>query len=1097
MRKIALLLVLALTATGQQKLTRLLRQPAIGGGHIAFSYGGDLWIVDDKGGEARRLTSDAGLEYFPHFSPDGTQIAFTGEYSGTKQVFVIDADGGMPRQLTFYNDVGPLPPRGGIDNRVQDWSPDGKMILFAPHRLPWSDRMPRPYVIPAAGGMETPLAIPEGSGGSYSPDGTKIVYTPIEREFRTWKRYRGGRAQEVWIYDLKANTSEQITSNAATDNQPMWIGDSIYFTSDREGGKLNLYEYSIKTQETRKVTNHTDYDVLWPSSDHKQIVYECGGYVWKFDPATSRDERIPIHVVGDFKNTVPYFKNVRGNINSYVLSPSGARALFDARGDLFTAPAKFGEPRNLTQTPGVRERDATWSPDGKWITYMSDRNGDEYEIYVRPADGSGAERQVTSGSKSWKFPAIWSPDSKMLAYADKDHTLHIVDVASGKITDVDRSEYNDLTFYRWSPDSRWLSYTKQNAARFGMIYVYNVPDAKSYRLTSGMTDDNEPVFDPKGRYLYFTSNRDFNLTFSAFEFNYVYTDPTRVYAAILAADGPALLLPQSDEEKGSADKEKKSDAAATPATPAATTADKKPATAGEEGTHKPASPKDVKIDVENFEHRIRAIPGPPGNYNSLSAVDNGVIYMVGARGSNTLRLYNLDDRKEETIIEGLRGYDISADGKKLIVHVGNDYAIIPPKGGQKTTDNTIDLSHLDMKIDPRAEWTQEFTDAWRILRDWFYDPKMHGVDWNMIREKYGQLVPFASHRSDLDFILGEVAGELNSGHVYVGSSDDWQVKRVDNGLLGADIVADSGYFRVAHIFPGENWHETFRSPLLEPGVKVHEGDYILAVDGVSTKGVDNFYRLMEDKAGRIVTLLVNSKADAAGAHEEKVRPTSKETDLRYLDWVQSRRAMVDKLSGGRIGYMHLPNTANEGNRELFKYFYPQVDKDALIIDDRYNGGGFIPDRMIELIDRPILNYWVRRGEKPGSTPAYANAGPKAMLINGYSSSGGDALPYYFHERKIGPLIGTRTWGGLIGISGNPGLMDGGTISAPQFRFLDNTGQWAVEGVGVSPDIEVVDRPELVVAGHDPSLEKAVAVLMEELTKNPPKKITVPPAPNIP
>jgi tricorn protease len=1101
MRKLALAIafLVAFAATGQQKLTRLLRQPTIGDGHIAFSYGGDLWIVDDKGGDARRLTSDAGVEGFPHFSPDGKQIAFTGEYSGTKQVFVIDADGGVPRQLTFYNDVGPLPPRGGIDNRVLDWSPDGKMILFNPHRLPWSDRMPRHYVIPAAGGMETPLAIPEGSAGMFSPDGTKIVYTPIEREFRTWKRYRGGRAQEVWIYDLKTNKSEQITSNPATDNQPMWIGDSIYFTSDRgiEGaqgtaGKLNLYEYNLKSQETRKVTNHTDYDVLWPSSDRNQIVYECGGYVWKFDPATNRDERVPIHVVGDFKNAVPYFKNVKANINSYALSPSGARALFDARGDIFTAPAKNGEVRNLTQTPGVRERDPSWSPDGKWITYLSDKNGDDYEIYVRPADGSGAERQITSAGKAWKFAALWSPDSKMLVYGDKDHLLHVVDVASGKITDVDHSDYGDMTFYRWSPDSRWIAYTKNNAARFSVIYVYNVPDAKSYRLTSGMTDDNEPVFDPKGRYLYFTSNRDYNLTFSAYEFNYVYTDPTRVYAAILAADGPALLLPQSDEEKASADKEKKD----VVPPPAATDASKKAIT-GEEGTHKPASPANVKIDVEGFERRVRAIPGPSGNYNNLSAVNNGVIYMVGSRGSNTLRLYNIDDRKEETIVEAVRGYDISADGQKLIVRTANDYAIIAPKGGQKPADSTIDLSHMDMRIDPRAEWAQEFTDAWRILRDWFYDPNMHGVDWNMVREKYGQLVPYVSHRADLDYILGEVAGEVNSGHVYVGTSDDWQVKRVENGLLGADIVADSGYYKVAHIFPGENWHETYRSPLTEPGVKVKEGDYILAVDGTSTKGVDNFYRLLEDKAGRVVTLLVNSKPDPAGAREEKARPTAHETNLRYIDWVASRRAMVDKLSGGRIGYIHLPNTATEGNEELFKYYYPQVDKDALIIDDRYNGGGFIPDRMIELLDRPILNYWVRRGEKPGQTPAYANAGPKAMLINGYSSSGGDALPYYFRERKLGPLIGTRTWGGLIGISGNPGLMDGGSISAPQFRFLDNTGQWAVEGVGVSPDIEVVDRPELVAAGHDPSLEKAVQVLMEELAKNPPKKVTVPPAPNIP
>jgi tricorn protease len=1102
MRKLLIFLAaiaFAANAFAQQKLTRLLRQPSIGGGRIAFVYGGDLWTVDANGGEARRLTSGDGLELFPHFSPDGKRIAFTGEYSGTKQVYVIDADGGVPAQLTFYNDVGPLPPRGGIDNRVLDWSPDGKLILFNPHRLPWSDRMPAHYTIPANGGMETKLAIPEGSAGMFSPDGTKIVYTPIEREFRTWKRYRGGRAQDVWIFDLKTSQAEQITSTPATENQPMWIGNTIYFTSDREGGKLNLYSYDLATKATKRVTNHTDWDVLWPSSDRHEIVYECGGYIWRFDPATAKDERVPIHVVGDFKNTVPYFKNVKGNIDSFQLSPSGARALIEARGDVFTVPAKYGEIRNVTQTPGVRERAPQWSPDGKWISYLSDKNGDEYELYVRPAEGAGEERQLTKNTHNWLFDPIWSPDSSRIAYSDKDHTLHVIDVASGAVSNVDRGEYGDIRHYRWSPDSKWLAYTKNNDARFSVIYVYSIADGKPYRLTSGMTDDNEPVFDPKGRYLYFTSNRDFNLTFSAFEFNYVYTNPTRVYAGILAENGPALLLPQSDEEKTSADKDKNPDAgkpSAQPATrqPPPTT----PATAGEEGTHNAkTSAANVRIDVAGFERRVRAIPGASGNYNSLIPLANGIAYLSETRGRNSLQMYNIDDRKEETIADNVSGVDVSSNGEKLIVHSGADYAIIAAKPGQKPSEGALNLERLEMKIDPRAEWSQEFTDAWRILRDWFYDPNMHNVDWPAIRARYGELVPYVAHRYDLDFILGEILGELNSGHAYDESSADWQVKRVDNGLLGADIVADGGAFRIAHIFPGENWHEAFRSPLTEPGVKAKEGEYILAVDGTSTRGVDNFYRLLENKAGRVVTLTLGGSASGGATHDEKVRPIAKETNVRYLDWVAQRRAIVDKMSAGRIGYIHLPNTAGEGNRELFKYFFPQVGKDAMIIDDRYNGGGFIPDRMIELLDRPILSYWARRGEKLSQTPAYANNGPKVMLINGYSASGGDALPYYFRERKMGTLIGTRTWGGLIGLSGNPGLMDGGTVEVPQFRFLDPTGVWAVEGIGVAPDIEVVDRPDLVAAGHDPSLEKGIAVLMDQLAKNPPKPVEIPPVPHVP
>jgi tricorn protease len=1089
MKKLIRLLALsafAWSAVSQEKLTRLLRQPDIHGDTVAFVYAGDIWLASANGGDARRLTSDAGMEYFPKFSPDGRWIAFTGDYSGSRQVFVISADGGQPRQLTFYNDVGPMPPRGGVDNRIMDWTPDGKNILFLPHRLPWSDRMGRPYVVPFAGGTETPLAIPESGGGTYSPDGTKLVYTPIEREFRTWKRYRGGRAQDVWIYDLVSNQAEQITNNPYTDNQPVWIGDTIYFTSDRpdagqkEAGKLNLWAYDIKSKQTRKVTNHTDYDVLWPSADSKQIVYENGGSLYRF--VDGKSTLIPIHVYGDFRNTVPYFRNVRDNIEGYRLSPSGARALFVARGDIFSVPAKEGEIRNFTQTPGIRERDASWSPDGKWIAYLSDRSGD-YEVYVRAADASGEERKITSNAKAWRFEPKWSPDSKMLAYSDKDHALHVLDVASGKVTDADKDDYGDITDYKWSPDSRWVTYTKDNDAQFSSIYVYNVADAKPYRLTSGTTNDNEPTFDPKGRYLYFTSNRDFNLTFSDWEFNYVYTNATRVYVGVLSEDGPALFLPQSDEEKAAAP-----DTTATPAT--AAKSDTKPDAAKPDAAKKPSVL--VKIDPATFERRVRAIPGPGGNYGSLSALPNGVLYIKTDGDDHSLRFYNVDDRKEETVLDELTGYDLSANGEKILVGLArNNFAIVNPKGGQKTAESVLKLESMQMKADPKAEWTQEFDDAWRILRDWFYDPNMHGLDWNAIHAKYAQLVPYVAHRADLDYILGELAGEVNSGHVYVGSPADINTPRVENGLLGAEIVPDGGAFRIQHIFPGENWHENFRSPLTEPGVKIREGEYILAVDGVPTKGVDNFYRLLENKADRVVTLLVNGTPTTAGAREEKVRPVKHETNLRYLDWVQSRRAYVDKASGGRIGYMHLPNTGAEGNRELVKAFYPQVNKDALIIDDRYNGGGFIPDRMIELLDRPVLNYWARRNTKPTATPAYAHIGPKAMLINGYSASGGDALPYYFRKRGLGTLIGTRTWGGLIGISGNPDLMDGGNVSVPQFRFFDTEGLWAVEGVGVSPDIEVVDRPELVAKGQDPSLEAAVKLLMDELAKNPVKRPVVP------
>lgn len=1072
----ALILLFPLISIAQQgDLTRLLRFPDVHMDKTVFVYAGDIWIAEGSNPIARRLTSHPGMELFPKFSPDGKWIAFSAEYSGTRQVYVMSASGGEVRQLTFYNDVGPMPPRGGYDNQILDWTRDGKNIVFRGNRVPWSDRMGRPYTIAMEGGMETPLVIPESGGGRFSPDGTKFVYTPIERENRTWKRYRGGRAQDIWIYDLKANTTEKITSHVGTDNQPIWIGDNIYFTSDRDH-TLNLFAYNTKTKQTRKVTNHNDYDVLWPSSsDQKHIVYQLGGYIYKFDTTTEKTDRVAIQAIGDLPYTIPYYKNVRSNIDAFGLSPSGARALLTARGDIFTAPAKDGEIRNITLTPNVREMEATWSPDGKWVAYLSDRSG-EYEIYIRKPDGSGEEKRITTDGDIWRFAPVWSPDSKLLLFGDKKQRLRYVNIDTNKVSEVDRTPNNDPTRYQWSPDSKWIAYVKDGDNKLSNIWLHSITEAKNYQLTSDLTDNDFPVFDPKGRYIYFASNRDFNLTFSSQEFNYITNNVTRVYVGILSKDGPALFLPTSDEEKKGTEPEKPADDAK----------DKEAKDKKDKGVN-------VKVDIDGFESRVRAIPGGASNYRGLNANENGVFYLVGNGPGTSLKFYNIESKKEETILEGIFNYDLSADGKKVIFNRGDDYGIVPAQAGQKPTDGLLALNKMDMKIDPKVEWKQMYTDGWRIWRDWFYDPTMHGVDWQKMRERYEVMVPYIGTRQDLDFILGELGGELNAGHVYVNSGDNPDINRVLGGMLGAEINAHaSGYFQVAKIFPGENWHENFRSPLTEPGVKVKQGDFILAVDGRSCKEVKNFYQLMENRANKVVTLLVNDKPVLEGAREEKIRPIAKETNLRYLDWVQSRREFVEKASNGRIGYIHLPNTAQEGNRELFKYFFPQINKEALIIDDRYNGGGFIPDRMIEMLDRPVLNYWARRGVAPSSAPNASHSGPKAMLTNGYSSSGGDALPYYFRRRGLGKIIGTRTWGGLIGITNNPGFVDGGSVSAPSFRIFSPEGEWVVENVGVSPDIEVVDRADLIVKGQDPSLEKAIEVLLEELKKKPALKPKQPP-----
>jgi tricorn protease len=1114
----ALLVVCAAAAQAQTARgdgdARLLRFPDINGDQIAFVYAGDVWIVPAAGGTARRLTSHAGLELFPKFSPDGRWVAFSGEYGGTRQVFVIPTAGGEPRQLTFRNEVGPMPPRGGWDNRVLGWTPDGKHVLFRANRVGPSDRLGRPYIVPAEGGMEQPLAITETGGASYSPDGRRVAFTPISNEFRGWKRYRGGQSPDVWIYDLAANTAEQITDTRAQDMIPVWLGDTVFYLSDRDW-TMNVFAYDTRTRRTRKVTNHSDFDATWLSGAGDQLVYESGGYLYRLDAKSGRETRVPVRVYGDFPDTVPYFMNVKQNVETYALSPTGVRALFGARGDIYTAPAKEGEVRNLTDSQGVRELAPAWSPDGRWVAYLSDRSG-EYEIYVRPADGTGAERRVTTDGDIWRFPPVWSPDSRMLAYGDKKQRLRFVNVETGQTTDADRSERNDINYYAWSPDSRWIAYTKAAENQFSEIWVYSVPERRARRLAGGMTSDTSPVFDPKGRYIYFLSNRDFNLTFSGWEFNYLYTNPTRVYVGLLAADGPALFLPASDEERsktgeqpltrppgpaqappsqGARPQQSPEPGASPQASPETSPAPTpSPTGAGQAGAQSAPSAANVRIDFDGFENRVRAIPGQPTNYRRLSAVPEGVLYLSGP---GKLSLYNIDAKAEQTIIEGINDYDLSADGKRIIFQQGRDnYGVAPLAPGQKTDQGLLRLDGLTMKVDPKQEWAQEFADAWRVLRDWFYDPNLHGVDWKGIRAKYGAMVPHVAHREDLTYLLTEIGSELMAGHVYAERSQDPpKVTRVDAALLGAEVVPDaSGYFRIAKIYQGENWHDSFRSPLTEPGVRARVGDLITAVDGRTTRGVKNFYELLEGKAQRVVTLSLSGNADGSGARDERVRPVRSESNLRYMDWVRERREMVDKLSGGRIGYIHVPNTAVEGNRELHKGFYQMANKDALLIDDRYNGGGFIPDRMIELLERRPLNYWTRRGTGANSTPAFAHNGPKAMLTNGYAGSGGDAFPYYFRERRLGRIFGTTTWGGLIGISGNPSLASGGSLSAATFRFLDLNNQWVIEGTGVDPDVEVVDRPDAVARGEDPSLEAAVKYLLEELRRNPPKRPTIPAAP---
>lgn len=1042
--------------------SRILRQPDIHKNHVTFVFSGDIYIADVTSGKSKRLTSLEGMETFPKFSPDGQKIAFASEHTGTRQVYVMNSDGSDLKQLTFYNDVGPMPPRGGFDYRVLDWTPDGKHVVFRANRTPYGKRMGRPYKVPAEGGMETPFAIPETGGGMLSPDGRYYVYTPIDREFRTWKRYRGGRAQDVWTYDLKKNKSKRLTTHKATDHQPTWVEDDIFFVSDRNY-TLNLFKYQ-ESGEPKQVTFHKDYDVLWPSSGPSAIVYEQGGYLHRYDPSSNRTEQLSIFIDGVRQHTQPYYKNVAKFIESMDISPDGKRVVFGARGELFNVPTENGPIRQLTHTSG-REVAVAWSPNGKYLTYLSDETG-EYELYLRETNSFAKPKQLTKNGSTWRFPAKWSADSKQLLFADKHHELWVLDISNQKLTKVDDSDMNSIEQYTWSPNSQDIVYVKENDNTFTSLWHYNTKSKKVSRLTDEMTQDSEPTFSPDGNFIYFVSKRDFNLSFSSHEFNYLYNKADRVYAAAVNDKVTPLFQPKDDVV-------------------AIETAEKKDEAKDDNSSNN-------IVDPANFAQRVQVLAANDGTYQNLAGVKDGVLALTEGK------LVLINNSKQEdavtTVAGGIQDYKVAHNGEKLLVKSGGKYAVIAPQAKQDVNESALDLSKLTLRIDPKQEWQQLYVEAWRTMRDWFYDPNHHGMDWNEIRKKYQPMIDAASHRSDIDYVLGEMAGEINAGHVYVHSGDIEPVKRKDNGLLGAEFEAHrSGYFKIAHIFAGENWEDRFRSPLTAPGVNAKEGDYLIAINGIETSSVKNIYQLLEQTAGEQITLTLNSKPKMKGSWEQIITPIKSELGLRYLQWIKANQAKVDKMSDGRIGYVHLPNTAIEGNYALNKYFLPQTNKDALIIDDRYNGGGFIPDRMIEMLNRKTLNTWIYRGRKPVATPGIAHDGAKAMLINGYSSSGGDALPTYFRQHNMGTLIGTRTWGGLIGLSGGPFLIDGGAIFTPTFRIMNNQNEWIVENEGVTPDIEVIDLPEEIAKGNDPSIEKAVEVLMKALKPNLRKTLT-PPAP---
>ena len=1070
----------------------LLRFPALSAEAIAFVYAGDLWTVARSGGVARQLTTDAGLEWFPRYSPDGQWIAFSGEYDGNRDVYVIPASGGPPQRLTYWKDVGQQSERSGPNNEILGWTPDGKQVLFRSRHQAWESRSGRLYTVGLSGGPPQPLPIPEGGLAAFSPDGTKLVYNRIFRNFRTWKRYRGGMTQNLWIYDLKANALEKLTENDNISTDPMWVGDTIYFTSDRDGTG-NLFAMDPASKATHKLTHYTDYDVQWASAGPGSLVYQKGGEIYLLELASAQSSRIEIQVPSDLRAARTEFVNVQDKITEIGLSPEGKRALLVARGEVFTVPAEKGNIRNLTGSSGAHDRGAVWSPDGHWIAYLSDQTGED-EIWVAPQDGKAAARRLTTDGHCWRFPPLWSPDSKKIAFADKDLKLFVVDVASGKVTQADQAKESEISDYVWSLDSRWIAYTKSDAEQFNQVYLYSLAGGQVTRVTSEMTNSYAPAFDPGGKYLYFLSDRDLNAALGNFDLSYLYTQSTRVYALMLQKSQPSLFAPESDEVKLDSEP-KKTDQKQ----------DQEGSGSGaEESKPKPSKPiEPIQIDLDGIEQRIAAFPVEPGNFTDLQASKTAVFYLEhplqlltgGPEGPvNKLHVFDLEKRKDGVLIAKISAYDLSADGTKLIYGADKQYGILDAKPGEAVVGaGALKLEGLSMKLDHRAEWQQIFDESWRLERDFYYVPNMHGVDWPAMKQKYGALLPYVAHRSDLTYLIGEMIGELSTGHTYVGGGDSPKARSVSIALLGVDYELDteSGRYRIARILQGQNWIDQRRSPLTEPGVDVPEGSYLLRIDGVELKAPTQPDDLLQNKADRTVTLTVHSKPDIDGAREVTVRPLADEEQLRYFDRIETNRKKVEAASGGKLAYVHIPNMGGNGLSEFVRQYYPQIRKAGLIVDVRNNGGGFVSQMIIERLRRVLAGMGNSRNAGVYTYPAQVFYGPMACLINHYSASDGDIFPYYFKKYGLGPLIGTRTWGGVVGIRGYSQLIDGGYVTRPEFGEYTLDGRWAIEGHGVDPDIEVDNRDDLVVQGHDPQLEKAIEVLLKEIEQNP---RTLPPPP---
>jgi tricorn protease len=1087
----ALILCFPVATTAYAEGTRLLRRPTVSRDLVAFAYASDLWTVPRSGGQARRLTATPFVETDPHFSPDGSQIAFTAKVGGNTDVYVIPAAGGDPVRLTYHPAI----------DTARGWSPDGRRVIFASTRgtlpTPGASSYFRLWTVgvegmtdpgkrgpsTALGGTALPEPLPMSRAftGTYSPDSRRIAYEEVaaamfaewaQEQSSQWRHYRGGRTHPIRLMSLADYSVEKLPWTNSNDTTPMWVGDTVYFLSDRST-TTNLFSYQPQTRQVTQLTRHEDFDIMSASAGPDAIVYEQAGYIHLVDTATRKAQRLTIEIAADFHWARPQFKKVAAMIRSAVLSPTGVRAAFEARGDIFSVPAEKGNVRNLTQSSGANDRSPVWSPDGSQIAWLSDASG-EYQLMIGDQTGATKAREIALPSKAFYSAPAWSPDGKLLLLEDNHLNLWTLDVASGAATKLDTDTDDDpgRRFDAvWSADSRWVAYSKSLDSHLRAIFLYSIADKKSYQVTDGLSDAIAPAFDGSGKYLYFLASTNYALRTGWLEMSSVDRPVTRaIYLAVLSANESSPLLPETGDEPS----------AAAPASGAKPVPDVKP-----------DGPAPIRVDFDGIGQRILALAVPAGDYSVLVPGAAGTLFYAetprgGGNQPLTVHRYQLRERRAAPFLEGVRSYTLSADAKKLLYRAdGNRWGIVSTDRPAKVGEGTIDVTSLEAWVDPRAEWAQIFRENWRIQREFFYDASMHGADWPAVYAKYVPLLSHVAHRADLGYLMASVGGELAVGHSYLtGGGDQGEGDPVSVGLLGADYAIETGRYRIKKIYGGENWNPDLQSPLSTPGIQVSEGDYVLEVNGRPLTASTSVYQLFEGTAGKQTLLRVNRAPSLEGSRLVTVVPVASEEGLRTRAWIEGNRRLVDKLSKGRLAYVWLPNTGSPGYTAFNRYYYAQQGKDGAIIDERYNQGGMVADYIVNELGRPLMGYFARRDGKPATSPAVGIYGPKVMIINESAGSGGDALPYYFKQQKIGPLVGTRTWGGLVGTLGIPATIDGGGITAPSLAFYDINGRWAVENEGVAPDIEVENTPADAVAGRDAQLERAVQEALRLLEQHP-------------